>query len=192
MKKISFEGGNSFCPQALYLYGTYKPDGRANYGLFCWASYAALGDVTKFVACIGEDKLTRDLIRKNRVFSATVVTEALLARADFCGCTPGEAVDKSRIIPSERGEKLDVPIPTDGQWTLELRVDDILHPEGREDSDIYICSIVSVRADERLASDLTIDGKMNALKPIVTLDGQYFAVEPTSLGAWGDPMKSLN
>ncbi|HEY8499922.1 MAG TPA: hypothetical protein VIL89_04825 [Clostridia bacterium] len=39
MGKISIGPENKFCPQALFLYGTYKEDGTPNFGLFCWFSY---------------------------------------------------------------------------------------------------------------------------------------------------------
>ena len=38
---------------------------------------------------IGEEKRTKDLIRKNGVFSANPVSEQLLPLADYYGCTCG-------------------------------------------------------------------------------------------------------
>ena len=87
MSKISLSPTNAFCPQSLYLYGTYKKDGTPDYGLFCWATYC-WDEGLRFVACIGEDKLTRDRIRETGVFSA----------------------DKSGIIRSEKGAVLEVPV----------------------------------------------------------------------------------
>lgn len=37
------------------------------------------------MACIGEEKQTKDLIRKNGVFSANPVSEQLLPLADYYG-----------------------------------------------------------------------------------------------------------
>lgn len=185
MEKISFDGGNAFCPQALYLYGTYKDDGNANYGLFCWCAYCN-GGALKFVACIGEDKLTRDLIRKNGVFSATVVTEELLSAADFCGTHSGYAVNKEEKIPSVQGEKLNVPVPTAGSWTMELRVEKVLRVSDEHDSDIYICDIVNVVADRRLLDEtLTLEEKLVLIKPVVTMKQEYLPVAPQSFGGWG-------
>lgn len=53
MSKISLSPTNAFCPQSLYLYGTYKKDGTPDYGLFCWATYC-WDEGLRFVACIGE------------------------------------------------------------------------------------------------------------------------------------------
>lgn len=185
MGKTSIKAKNEYCPQALYLYGTYKEDGTPNYGLFCWCAYCAVEE-QKFVACIGEDKLTRDLIRKNGMFSATIVTEDLLPEADWCGNHSGKNFDKSKKIESTKGEVLNVPIPEKGVWTLELKVDYTLHPNENYDSDIYICSIVNVIADNRLLDDvLTLEEKIELIKPVVTLGYHYLPVEPRSLGGWG-------
>ena len=193
MEKISINGGNSFCPQALYLYGTYTADGKPNYALFCWCAYCAVGNQLKFVACIGEDKLTRDRIRETGILSATVVTDELLPAADFCGCNSGKDVDKANVIPTEKGTALDVPVPVNGMWTMELKVDDTLHPEGDENSDVYICSIKNVRADGRLADDsLSFEEKLALMKPVVTMCGKYIPVETRSIGDWGSQQGKLD
>ena len=59
MKKVSQGFTNAFAPQTLYVYGTYKADGTPNFGLFCWATYC-FDEEHRFVACLCEDKLTRD------------------------------------------------------------------------------------------------------------------------------------
>ncbi len=186
MEKVSIDGGNAFCPQALYLYGTRREDGTPNYGLFCWCAYCAGNGGMKFVACIGEDKLTRDLIRKNGVFSATAVTQPLLAAADWCGTHPGYQYGKAEAVPSAGGAKLDVPVPVDSAWTLELRVEETLRLQTEKNSEIYICGIENVLADPRLAgSELSFEEKLALLQPVVTLDCQYVPVQPVTLGGWG-------
>lgn len=183
MKKVSTPASNAFCPQALYLYGTYREDGRANYGLFCWATYCYAEDF-KFVACIGEDKLTRDLIRKNGAFSATILTEELLPAADFCGTHPGYETDKSLLLPAQPGAALAVPVPEKSVWTLELKVDQTFCPSSG--SEIYICSIQNVMADERLVGEaLSFEEKLALVRPVVTMNHQYLPVGLRSLGGWG-------
>lgn len=185
MEKVSLKGSNAYCPQPLYLYGTYREDGQPNYGLFCWCAYCAL-DNMKFVACIGEDKLTRDLIRKNGVFSATVVTEPLLSAADYCGTHSGYEFDKASKIPSVRGVALSVPVPEASAWTLELRVEYTLSPSLDYDSEIYVCNIENVIADARLAdAALSFDEKIALLNPVVTVACNYLSVAPEPLGNWG-------
>lgn len=71
MEKISIGPENKLCPQTLFLYGTYKEDGTPNFGLFCWFSYCWSGELG-VMACIAGEKLTKDRIRANKVFSATL------------------------------------------------------------------------------------------------------------------------
>lgn len=185
MGKVSIKDSNTYCPQPMYLYGTYKENGDPNYGLFCWCTYCFVEEM-KFVACIGEDKLTRDLIRKNGVFSATIVTEELLAEADWCGTHPGYEFDKSNRIESEKGAVLNVPVPKKSIWTLELQIDCTLRPSENYNSDIYICSIKNVLADERLTDkNLSFEEKLKLAKPVVTMAGKYIPAELRSLGDWG-------
>ena len=89
MAKVTRTVYNDFCPQTLFLYGNYKENGTPDFGLFCWFSYIWLEDGLGVMACIGEDKLTKDLIRKTGVFSANLVTEELLPLADYYGNTSG-------------------------------------------------------------------------------------------------------
>lgn len=137
MEKASQAFTNAFAPQALYLYGTYKPDGTPNFGLFCWATYCA-DDGHRFVACIGEDKLTRDRIRETGVFSASVVSRKMLPGADWCGCHSGYEADKSRVIPSHRGAVLDVPVPDDSPWAYELRGQDPAPGRRGKERDLHL------------------------------------------------------
>ena len=123
MSKVKGKLGNDFCPQPLFLYGTKKEDGTPDFGLFCWFSYATI-EVEKelrmgAMACIGEEKLTKDLIRKNGVFSANLVTEKLLPLADYYGCTSGrDNPDKmNKTLSFMERLKLAAPVITAGETT---------------------------------------------------------------------------
>ena len=56
MSKTSIKPTNDFCPQTLFLYGTYDDEGRPDFGLFCWFSYIWDGELG-VMACIGGEKL---------------------------------------------------------------------------------------------------------------------------------------
>jgi len=172
------------------MYGTYKEDKTPNYGLFCWATYC-WDEGFKFVACIGEDKLTRDRIRATGIFSASVVTKSLLPYADFFGNNSGYEVDKSKVIESINGAKLNVPVPKDSVWSFELEVDKTLRLDKEGKSEIYICSIKNVLADERLADkSLSLEEHFQFAEPIVTMSAKYFSVDTCPIGNWGE-WKSL-
>ena len=186
MSKLSYPISNDFCPQCLYLYGTFKEDGSPNYGLFTWATYCWDGGF-RFVACICEDKLTRDRIRETGVFSASVVSKNMLSQADCWGNNPGYEVDKSRYMESVTGSVLNVPIPVKSPWSFELQVDKTLKLDSEGNSEIYICDIKNVLADEYL-SDRTVpfEERLKAAAPVVSVSQKYFAIDANSIGNWGD------
>ncbi|WP_461257101.1 flavin reductase family protein, partial [Treponema sp. R80B11-R83G3] len=149
MKK-SIPTSNKFCPQSLFLYGAYKEDKTPNFGLFGWLSYYWDEEVG-VMACIGENKLTLDLIRKNKVFSANLVTEEILPIADYFGNKPGYDNDKMNIeIETEKGQVLDVPIFTKSPFVFELEVDQSVI---FKNSEVFFCKIRNALADEFLCDE---------------------------------------
>ena len=185
MKKTTYHVSNAFCPQCLYLYGTYREDGKANYGLFTWATYCA-DKGFRFVACIGEDKLTRDRIRATGVFSASSVGEKFLPKADFCGNNSGYNIDKSAFVESIRGSVLNVPIPVECPWSYELEVDKTLHLDDEGNSEIYICVIKNILVDEVLADAArSFEERVGLAAPVISIGHKYFPVGRTAFGVWG-------
>jgi len=183
MKK-SISATNDFCPQTMFLYGTYKDDGTPNFGLFCWFSYCWDSELG-VMACIGGEKPTKDKIRATRVFSANLVTEELLPFADYCGNKGG------KNIPAEveKGRVLDVPILTKSPWVYELEVVQTIALDG---SDVFLCKIKNVLVDQNLwDADASHEEKIKTIKPAQTVGGTYFGWNGSSLGEWGVPMKSL-
>lgn len=68
--------------------------------------------------------MTKDRIRATKVFSANLVTEELLAVADYFGNTEGYNENKMRIsVETEKGRVLDVPVLVKSPWVYELEVD---------------------------------------------------------------------
>ena len=189
MKK-SLPASNHFCPQTLFMYGTYDSGGSPGFGLFCWVSYY-WGDNLGVMAAICEDKRTRDNVRANGVFSMGLVTEELLPLADYFGCKSGYDSDKMKInIGIEKGRVLDVPVLEKCPWTFELEVDKTFQDNN---VDIYLCKIRNVLADEALCGDPAhTETKMNVIRPVCTVGGTYFSWDGHPLGNWGEPMKGLS
>ena len=191
MAKVKGERNNDFCPQALYLYGTYREDGTPNFGLFCWFSYLwdqGLGAM----ACIGEDKLTKDLIRRNGAFSANLVTEDLLPLADYYGNTPGHSKDKMKRQPAvEAGQVLSVPTIVESPVSFELEpYQEIPLSQG---SDLFLCRIRNVMREENL-TDRGEDfaARLRRAAPVVTVGEQHYcSLDGRDLGRWGGPMGRL-
>ena len=170
MTKVQVKNWNDFCPQQLFLYGTYREDGTPNFGLFCWFSYINApdingeGDGMGVMACIGGSKLTKDLIRKNGVFSANLVTEELLPLADYYAESP---------------------------VSMELQV--MQEIDLKNGCDVYLCKIMG----ETMREDLTnkevpfIDRFKSVKQVLCGGELHYVSMDGRDLGSWGEPMKSL-
>lgn len=197
MAKINGSIGNDFCPQALFLYGTKREDGTPNFGLFCWFSYAWVekgkDGTLGIMACIGEDKLTKDLIQKSGVFSANLVTESLLPLADYYGNTSGRDLpDKMKHLPTvEKGKVLDVPTIAESPVSFELKVLEERHLA--QGSDMFLCEICNVMIEESLRNQNTpFMDRLRAAAPVITPGEQnYTTLDGRCLGKWGEPMNKL-
>lgn len=182
MKRSLTEWNNDYCPQTLFLFGTYKDDGKPNYGLFCWFSYCWDNELC-VMTCIGGEKLSKDIIRKKRVFSANLVTKELLPLADYLGNKDGYQPDKMDIdLPTEKGRVLDVPILVQSPWTYELEVK---REVKLSDGDIFICRIRKILVDETLPEQDKDPLPLRLANPVVTTGQTYFAVGE-ALGKWAD------
>ncbi|MDR3085911.1 MAG: flavin reductase family protein [Christensenellaceae bacterium] len=192
MKRVLLTNGdsspakvNKFCPQALFLYGTYKEDGSPNFGLFSWISYAWDGELC-VMACIGEEKLTKDRIHATGVFSANLVSEELLPLADWFGNHEGYTTDKAAAgAEVERGSALNVPLLAKSPWSFELELKRSIPLDGGE---IFLCRIASVTADERLADEtLSVEARAALVTPAIYMGINHYAgLRPEGLGAPGD------
>lgn len=188
MSKISLPPNNDFCPQTLFLYGAYNEDGTPNFGLFCWATYCWDEDCG-FIAAIGEPKLTQELIRKNGVFSANLVTESLLPLADWMGNHAGEKGEKQNLnIQVEKGRVLDVPILTASPVSFELEVFHTV--DLKDDSVVFLCKIRNVLQDEALADDgRSLEERIRSIAPVHTTCATYFGWDGKPIAGWGEPQE---
>ncbi len=189
MAKISVEQTNDYCPQTLFMYGTFREDGTPNFGLFCWFSYCwdeGLG----VMACIGGPKLTLDRIHENKVFSANLVTEKTLPLADYFGTAEGYLPQKMDVpFAWEKGAVLDVPVISDSPFAFELEaVKFILYGGG----EVLLCKVRNVLIDEALNSpSVPIEEKMRMIAPVSTTQATYFGWDGRKLGAWHEPARQI-
>ena len=191
MKKISLKPTNDYCPQTLFLYGTYDENGKPDFGLFCWFSYTWEKELG-VMACIGGSKRTKDNIHKNKVFSANLVTEKLLPLADYMGIVDGNKPEKMEglDLEIEKGQVLPVPVLMDSPVTFELEVKEFL-PMG--DGEVMLCAIRNVLQDETLGDEArTSTEKLAEIAPVQTTCSRYFSWKGENLGAWGEPMKQFS
>ncbi len=189
MAKISRQETNDFCPQTLFLYGTYKEDGTPDFGLFCWFSYCWDKTLGAMV-CIGGEKLTKDRIKAGHVFSANLVTEKLLPMADYLGIKSGYDADKMNFQADiGKGEVLNVPILTESPVNFELEVAQNMVLDGGE---VFLCKIRNVLYDEALADENSSVGeRLKKIAPVSTTCETYLSYTGEVLGAWGEPGKGF-
>lgn len=187
MKK-SLPISNNFCPQTLFLYGTYKEDGTPNFGLFCWFSYYWDTEMG-VMACIGGDKLTKQRITAGKVFSANLVTEELLPAADYFGNKEGLNGNKKILVETERGAVLNVPVISKSPWIYELEVDKSMP---LDDGEVLLCKVRNVLADELLCDEgRSIEERIKSIRPVHTTCSTYFSWSGNVIGAWGEPQKLI-
>ena len=188
MGKISLKPYNNYCPQTLFLYGTYDENGKPDFGLFCWFSYIWDKEMG-VMCCIGGDKPTKDNIRRSRIFSANLVTEELLSAADYLGSVSGYNPDKMNIsLDIGKGAVLDVPVLNNSPVNFELEVTDFIQ---KHDGTVMLCKIRNVLQDESLSSDEPVEKKLARIAPVKTTAKTYFGYDGRNMGAWGEPMKTL-
>lgn len=189
MTKISRQATNDFCPQTLFLYGTYKEDHTPDFGLFCWFSYCWDKELCAMI-CIGGEKLTKDRIKAGNVFSANLVTQKLLPMADYLGNKSGYDEDKMNFDTAiGEGEVLDVPILKESPVNFELEVASSIP---LDDGEVFLCRIRNVLYDEELTDDsLSVGERLRRIAPISTTCGTYFSYTGEVLGAWGEPGKTF-
>lgn len=187
MAKISVHVSNDYCPQSLFLYGTFKEDGAPNFGLFCWFSYC-WSDNLDVMACIGGSKMTLDRIRETKAFSANLVTEKLLPLADHFGTADGRDPAKMNVpFEWEKGAALNVPVLTDSPVAFELEVDRMIDLND-EDCVLLVCKIRNVLHDELLSDPKrTAEEKLRCIAPVSTTCETYFGWQGNSLGPWHVP-----
>lgn len=191
MKKISLKPNNDYCPQTLFLYGTYDENGKPDFGLFCWFSYTWEKELG-VMACIGGSKRTKDNIHKSRVFSANLVTEKMLPMADYMGVVDGNKPEKMEglDLEIEKGQVLPVPVLMDSPVTFELEVKEFLP---MQDGEVMLCAIRNVLQDETLGDEArTSTEKLAEIAPVQTTCSRYFSWKGENLGAWGEPMKRFS
>jgi flavin reductase (DIM6/NTAB) family NADH-FMN oxidoreductase RutF len=185
MEKVSIDPANKFCPQALFLYGTYREDGKPNFGLFCWFSYCWDTELC-VMACVGGKKMTKDRILLEKVFSANLVTESLLPLADYFGNTAGYTPGKMDMpLEVERGAVLPVPVLKNSPWVFELEIKQSIQ---LDDSDVFICKIRNTQAARELTDESkSAEERMRLTAPVMWAGaGHYFSVNPVSIGPTGN------
>lgn len=92
---------------------------------------------------------TNQGIKETRKLSIAIVNEAMLQKADYCGCVSGNKTDKSDVFAYHLGQS-GAPIIEEAPVVMECSVEDIYETKGFES---FICTIDHVYAEEAVINE---------------------------------------
>lgn len=183
MEKTSIDVSKLFIPHPmqLFIFGTYKEDGEANLGLFCWLNFC-WDDELSVMVCLDGNKLTKDRIKETGVFSANLVTESMLPFADYLGHKKGyDDKEISNEVELISGTVLQVPILKESPLSYELEVKKVIQLNG---SDIFICKIRNVLASNSIVVDTNHHDLLKTSPALVSINSYLGLEKKGDLGDW--------
>lgn len=187
MQKYSLAPQRGFFPQPSYLIGAFKNDDTPNFALITWITFCSVNPPMLMFASRGR-KLTRDLVEKNGVFSANLVTTKMMYMADYFGNTSGYEKNKCEDIGVKyiKGKVLNIPVLEESPWVYECKlVETIKNGSGY----IYIGEIKNILVDEAIED--TSYGKIDmiSIDPLIYAPGKYYRLS-SSIGSVGYSKKN--
>jgi len=134
-------------------------DGKVN-----WIQIAYIGIVGTEYILLSSNKAhySNKGIKENKAASVNIVSEALLAKADYVGSVSGAKIDKSGVFDYHMGA-LNVPVIEESPVVMECELVDTYDSK---DYDNFILKVVHTHVEE---SSLTKDGKIDyeKVKPVL-------------------------
>lgn len=167
-------------------------DDSPNFGLFCWFSYCWF-DQLGVICAIGGSKRTLENIRRNRVFSANLVTEKNLPLADYFGTADGRDEDKMDVpVEWEKGTVLPVPVLSSSPISFELEVDREI-ATGKHNEVVLLCHIRNTLKDECFVNtSMSTEEMLKMAAPVKTCGGEhYWSWDGRFLGQWHKRAKEI-
>jgi len=145
-------------PTPLTVVGAMA-DGKPN-----WLLVGHLGIIghDRIMVSLAKAHYTNQGIKQTGKLSVAIVSEDMLAKADYCGCVSGSKVDKSALFAYHLGES-GAPIIEEAPLVMECSVADVYETPGFES---FICTIDNVYAEETVLNEA---GKPDyrKLKPVL-------------------------
>lgn len=145
-------------PTPLVVIGTMV-DGKANWMI---AGHVGIMCHDHIMVSLFDKHYTNKGIKENMKFSVNIVSEDMLAKADYVGTVSGENTDKSKVFEYYMGEG-GTPIIKEAPVVMECKVEDNYQLNS---FDNFICSIIDTYANESVLDDKE---KINydELKPVL-------------------------
>lgn len=124
-----------------------------------WTLVAHTGIVSHdcFLVSLAKPHYINQGVKESKVLSVNVIDEALIKKADYCGCNSGIKVDKSDVFEYEVGET-GAPMIKDAKVVMECTVTDVYEVGVFEN---FILHIAHTFADEAI---INTEGKIDYTK----------------------------
>ena len=173
----------SMCVQPAFIIGTRNEDGSPNFAPITWVSVTHhRGDDYLLVISMSGTKRTRENVERTGLFSANLVSEAMLPLMDYLGTHHARHGKKDAMAYGvSRGEALDVPTLDASPWVYECQV---IRAVETGASATFFCRILNVQIDRRVACRDVFDVDLTQLRPVV-YSGMYHSIGKL-LGRIGD------
>jgi len=156
---IDFSKGNqksigadySFFPTPAVVVGT-KVNGKAN-----WLTASNVGHMGRKHLFVGSQKVHHSNIgiKENMTLSVSMVSESMMAKADYVGMKSGKDTDKSKVFDHFYGELKNAPLIKEAPVTMECKVVKIMDVGLY---DYFVLEVVNTYVNESILAE---NGKIN-------------------------------
>lgn len=174
MAKYSIAPQRGFFPQPTYLIGTYKENGDPNFTLITWVTFCS-SKPPMFVFASSGKKLTRELVEKNKMFSANLVTTEMTLLADHFGMNSGYSTNK--VVDTgaaySMGNVLKVPVLDLSPWAYECELVDVI-PQGN--GSLYVGEVKNIQVDEKIKDVSYGNLDLTTIDPLIYAPGNYYKI----------------
>lgn len=187
MKKVNIQPQRMFCPQPMYVIGTYNEDNQPNSSVITRIGFA-WNESPHIMLGIDGKKKTKENIERTKVFSANLVSTDMLWLADYFGSTHGSDRIKDQVkFDFKNDNVLNIPVLNSSKWVFECEVTKTVE---LEDSHIFISKIKNIQIAEQLKNmDMHMIDLLQ-LDPVLYAPFNYFSIGE-KLGNCGDWNKHI-
>lgn len=175
MKKVDAKVALS--PIPLVVIGT-EFDGKVNY--ITVANTGMLDSQTVLVS-VGKIQYSNKGLKENRTMSINVLSEDMVAKADYVGMVSGAKVDKSSVFESFYGDLKGAPMINGASACMECEVVEIVDMPNHN---VYVCTVKNTYWNENSIVDNNLD--ISLAKPLLfdVYQRKYIKVGDVIADAW--------
>jgi flavin reductase (DIM6/NTAB) family NADH-FMN oxidoreductase RutF len=147
----------------VIVIGTYGAEGRPNIMTVAWAGICCSRPPCLAIS-LRKETLTHGNLVARKAFTANIPSEALVAKADYCGLASGCTTDKfhSADLTPARSALVDAPLVAEFPMSLECRVRHITELGSHTQ---FVGEILDVKVDESILAGTQTD--ITRLKPVI-------------------------